>query len=58
VYRTDADSAKAMFMQDALGVGKLVPSRGMYAFTGDLMIIIGKDLDITKFAATAPTRRK
>lgn len=57
VYRTEADSAKAIFMQDALGVGKLVPSRGMYAFTGDLMIIIGKDFDPSKFGTTAPTRR-
>jgi polyisoprenyl-teichoic acid--peptidoglycan teichoic acid transferase len=57
VYHTDADAAKAIFMQDALGVGNLVPSRGMYSFQGDLMIIIGKDFDPKKFGTTATKRR-
>lgn len=57
VYRSDADSAKAIFVQDTIGVGNLVPSRGMYAFSGDLMIIIGKDFDPKRFGTTPTTRR-
>jgi anionic cell wall polymer biosynthesis LytR-Cps2A-Psr (LCP) family protein len=57
VYRNDADSTKALLVQDVMGVGNLVPSRGMYAFTGDIMVIIGKDFDPKKFGTTATIRR-
>lgn len=42
VYR-DGGEAKAAAVVEALGMGKPVPSRGMYSFESDILVVVGKD---------------
>jgi len=42
VYR-DGRESEAEAVRAAIGQGKVVPSRGMYSFTGDVLIVVGKD---------------
>ena len=52
IYRTDP--ATAAFVAKYLPAGsRIVQSRGMYSFTGDVLVIIGKDWDIGKVPAGA-----
>lgn len=47
VYKTDRSAAEKV--AEALPSGaKLVESRGMYAFDGDVLVVIGKDWDIAR----------
>ena len=58
VYKTDANKAKAVAVAQALGQGELVVSRGMYSFTTDVLVVVGKDWDAKKApGAAASTRR-
>ncbi len=41
VYQDDA--ALAQVVQDSLGFGKTVSSRGMYSFSSDVLLVVGKD---------------
>jgi hypothetical protein len=41
VHRDDGDAAQAVL--DTLPVGKVVPSRGMYVFDTDVLVVVGKD---------------
>ncbi len=41
VYREQVDAAQVV--ADALPTGKVVPSRGMYLFNTDVLIVVGKD---------------
>jgi LCP family protein required for cell wall assembly len=45
VYKADADNPKAGIVRDALGMGDVVASRGMYSFKTDVMVVVGKDWD-------------
>lgn len=56
VFRSDKDTAKATLVREELGVGDVVPARGMYSYDGDILIIIGKDFDPKKFGTTPSTR--
>jgi hypothetical protein len=51
VYRSDKDMAKATIVREELGVGDVILSRGMYAFDGDILVVVGKDW-------TTPTKRR
>lgn len=58
VYKSDANKAKAVAVAQALGQGELVVSRGMYSFTTDVLVVVGKDWDAKKApGAAASTRR-
>lgn len=50
VYKTDAGPAKllASYLPPA---SKVVQSRGMYAFTSDLLVVVGKDWDVNDIPA-------
>lgn len=37
------DERLAQMVLDSLGMGRLVPSRGMYAFSTDVLVVVGKD---------------
>lgn len=51
VYKKDRDSAT--LVASALPPGtKLVESRGMYAFDSDVLVVVGKDWDITRVPVT------
>ena len=41
VYREDRPKAEAV--ANALPAAKVVPSRGMYAFDSDVLVVVGKD---------------
>ena len=41
VYENDPGSADVV--QQSLGIGKVVSSRGMYSFTTDVLVVVGKD---------------
>ena len=41
MYREDQPRAEAV--ASALPVAKVIPSRGMYAFESDVLVVIGKD---------------
>lgn len=41
VYKNDAEKATAVLR--ALGIGRVVPSSGMYSFEGDVLVVVGKD---------------
>ena len=41
VYRDD--EAAAQLVASALPTGRLVPSRGMYSFTTDILVVVGRD---------------
>lgn len=43
VVYNDGGLADANAVVEALGMGKPVPSRGMYTFTGDILVVVGKD---------------
>lgn len=43
VYKTD--NPKAAIVREALGMGDVVASRGMYTFKTDVMVVVGKDWD-------------
>jgi len=41
VYKDDEAAAK--LVQESLGVGEVVASRGMYSFSTDILLVVGKD---------------
>lgn len=43
VYKTKDHKAEAQAVLDTLKTGKLVASRGMYAFESDVLVIVGED---------------
>lgn len=53
VYATDAAKAKAQAVAAALPTGDLVPSRGMYAFKTDVLVVVGKDWTAAAATSTA-----
>ncbi len=54
VHKDDPDIAA--LVARALPPGaKLVPSRGMYAFDGDILVVVGKDWDVAKVPVTPVT---
>jgi LCP family protein required for cell wall assembly len=48
VYKSDATKPQAVAVAQALGQGQLVVARGMYTFTADVLVVIGKDWDAKK----------
>ena len=58
VYKTDANKAKAVAVAQALGQGELVVSRGMYSFTTDVLVVVGKDWDPKKAPGAATSTRR
>ncbi len=51
VYKTSTES-KAAVVANALGFGKVIPAAGMYAFKGDILVVIGKDWKDPSSSAT------
>lgn len=43
VVYNEGGEADAEAVVETLGMGKAVPSRGMYTFTGDILVVVGKD---------------
>lgn len=43
VYADDSRSTAANAVLAAVGTGRVLASNGKYAFTGDILVIIGKD---------------
>ena len=52
IYKTDASAAALVSKYLPPGV-RIVQSRGMYSFTGNVLIVIGKDWDVSKVPAAA-----
>jgi polyisoprenyl-teichoic acid--peptidoglycan teichoic acid transferase len=42
IVHRDAED-KAVAVRDVLGTGRVVPSRGMYSFDADVLVVVGKD---------------
>jgi polyisoprenyl-teichoic acid--peptidoglycan teichoic acid transferase len=42
IVHRDAED-KAVAVRDVLGTGRVVPSRGMYTFDADVLVVVGKD---------------
>jgi polyisoprenyl-teichoic acid--peptidoglycan teichoic acid transferase len=42
IVHRDAEE-KAVAVRDVLGTGRVVPSRGMYTFDADVLVVVGKD---------------
>lgn len=42
----EGDSAAATFVQQQLGAGRVIESRGMYSFSTDVLLVVGKDWQI------------
>jgi LCP family protein required for cell wall assembly len=56
IYKTDA-AAAALVAKYLPPGSRIVQSRGMYSFTGNVLVVIGKDWDVTKVpAATVVTQ--
>lgn len=43
VYADEVAERKASMVAEALGIGTLVPSRGMYSYSGDVLVVVGED---------------
>lgn len=43
VVHNDGGEAEAQAVVDALGMGRIVASRGMYTFDSDILVVVGKD---------------
>ena len=56
VYRSSADVAKANVVADALNITTVEPSKGMYTFPGEVLVVIGKDYDPSTFGTTKSKR--
>jgi hypothetical protein len=54
VYADEASEPMAALVLERLGIGELVPSRGMYAFSTDVLVVIGKDWATRQTQAGAP----
>lgn len=53
VYATEAAKAKAEAVAAALPVADLVPSRGMYSYKTDVLVVVGKDWASAAATSTA-----
>lgn len=53
VYASEAEKTKAEAVAAALPVADLVPSRGMYSFKTDVLVVVGKDWASATATATA-----
>ncbi|MDP2233250.1 MAG: LytR C-terminal domain-containing protein [Actinomycetota bacterium] len=42
VYK-EGGEAKANLVRESLGMGKVIPSRGMYSFSADVLVVVGRD---------------
>jgi len=50
IYKTDVAAANMVAQYLPIGT-TIVPSRGMYTFTGNVLVVVGKDWDISKVPA-------
>lgn len=55
VYKDEAGKAAANLVASKLPTGSVIASRGMYEFTGDVLVVVGKDWK-TAAASTAPAQ--
>jgi hypothetical protein len=56
VYRSDKSLAELVAQYLQPGV-KIVPAAGLYTFDGDVLVMVGKDWDLSK-APVAPIQTK
>lgn len=52
VYKDDANKATAELVASKLPTGNVVASRGMYEFTTDVLVVVGRDWEAAAAAAT------
>ena len=56
VYRSSADVAKANVVADALNITTVEPSKGLYTFPGEILVVIGKDYDPLRYGTGTSKR--